>query len=64
MNGINYITDENGKRNAVVLDLNKYSKVWEDMYDIIIADERVKEPKESYESVKMKIKKRLQSEKI
>ena len=64
MTGINYITDEKGKRNAVVLDLNKYSKVWEDMYDIIIADERVKEPKESYESVKQKIKKRLTSEKI
>lgn len=59
LTGINYITDEKGKKNAVVLDLNKYSKIWEDMHDIILADERVKEPKESYEIVKQKLGKRI-----
>jgi len=52
MNGVNFITDEKGKKNAVVIDLKKHSKICEDMYDNIIADDRVKEPKESYESVK------------
>ncbi len=51
MNGVSYTTDERGKENAVILDLKKYSKIWEDIYDSILADERVKEPKESYESV-------------
>ncbi|MDQ3021188.1 MAG: hypothetical protein M3R36_11560 [Bacteroidota bacterium] len=58
MSGISYITDEKGKKNAVVLDLKKYSKIWEDIYDIILSDERAKEPKESYESVKERLKKR------
>jgi len=64
MTGIKYITDDKGKKKAVVLDLNKYSGIWEDMYDIIVAEERVKEPKESYESVKKKIRKRISNEKI
>ncbi|MEO8664462.1 MAG: hypothetical protein ABI462_03110 [Ignavibacteria bacterium] len=59
MDGVSYITDEKGKKNAVVIDLKMYSKIWEDIYDSIIADDRVKEPKESYESVKQKLKKRF-----
>ncbi len=36
-----------------------YSRICEDIYDIIIADDRVNEPKESYETVKQKMKKRF-----
>lgn len=59
MNGISYITDEKGKKNAVVLNLKKYSKVWEDIYDIIVSESRVKEPKESYDSVKEKLRNQI-----
>ncbi len=39
MTGVSYITDEKGKKNVVVLDLKKFSKVREDLHDIILSDE-------------------------
>jgi len=52
MDGVNFITDEKGKKNAFVIDLKKHSKICEDMYDSINAVDRAKELKENYESVK------------
>ena len=52
MNGINYVTNENGERVAVMIDLKKYGELWEDFSDILVAKQREKEPRESLESVK------------
>ncbi len=52
MQGINYITNEEGKRVAVMIDLKKYGELWEDFYDGLTAKKREKEPRESLESVK------------
>ena len=37
MKGIQYLTDENGARNAVVIDLKRYKDLWEDFQDAITA---------------------------
>jgi hypothetical protein len=58
MQGINYVTDEQGKRVAVQIDLKKYGTVWEDFYDVLTARKRVKEPRESLRSVKALLKKK------
>ena len=52
MQGINYVTNEEGKRVAVMIDLKKYGELWEDFYDGLTAKKREKEPRESLESVK------------
>ena len=52
MQGINYVTNEEGKRIAVMIDLKKYGELWEDFYDGLTAKKREKEPRESLESVK------------
>ena len=52
MSGINYVTNEEGKRVAVMIDLKKYGELWEDFSDTLIAKQRDKEPRESLESVK------------
>lgn len=52
MEGINYITDNKGKRTAVVIDLNKYSAYLEDFFDGIEAESRMNEPKIPFETVK------------
>lgn len=56
MSGINYVTNEEGKRVAVLIDLKKYGELWEDFSDTLIAKQREKEPRESLESVKKLLK--------
>jgi hypothetical protein len=52
MQGINYVTNEEGNRVAVMIDLKKYGELWEDFYEGLTAKTREKEPRESLESVK------------
>jgi hypothetical protein len=57
MSGINYVTNEEGKRLAVLIDLKEYGGLWEDFADTIVAKQREKEPRESLESVRQLLKK-------
>lgn len=52
LEGVQFVTDPSGKRTAVILDLDRYGELWEDIYDILIARERENEPRESLEEVK------------
>ncbi len=52
MQGINYVTNEEGKRVAVLIDLKKHGELWKDFYDGLTAKRREDEPRESLESVK------------
>ena len=58
MRGIQYITDDRGRRKAVVIDLEKHGELWEDFYDSLIARKRASEPRESLNSVKKRLRKR------
>jgi len=58
MQGINYVTNEEGKRVAVMIDLKKHGELWEDFYDGLTAKKRKDEPRESLESVKERFKKK------
>ena len=40
MRGVQYVTDEQGQRVAVLLDLKEWGELWEDVYDTIVAMER------------------------
>jgi hypothetical protein len=44
--------DESGKKTAVVIDLKRHGRLWEDFYDNLLADERKKEPREKWDNVK------------
>lgn len=55
MEGINFVTDDKGKKIAVQIDLEKYGELWEDIYDSLIAEERANEPRESLESVRRRL---------
>jgi hypothetical protein len=56
MSGIQFVIDENGDKSAVIIDLNKYANLWEDFYDSIIAHQRRKEPRESLQSVRKRLR--------
>jgi PHD/YefM family antitoxin component YafN of YafNO toxin-antitoxin module len=42
--GVQFVTDTEGRKVAVLLDLEEWGELWEDIYDNIIADERADEP--------------------
>jgi len=44
ISGIQFVTDDQGKRVAVQLDLKEWGELWEDIYDNIVADARKDEP--------------------
>jgi len=55
MDGLSYITDENGLRTALVVDLNDYGKYIEDIEDILIAYKRMNEERISLSQVRDKM---------
>jgi hypothetical protein len=56
--GVQFVVNERGKKTAVVIDLNRYSELWEDFYDAAVARERQSEPRETLEAVKRKLRRR------
>jgi hypothetical protein len=55
MHGVQYVTDEQSEKTAVLIDLKKNGELWEDFYDVVISKKREHEPRESLESVKNRI---------
>jgi len=49
MSGIQYVTDEKGRKVAVQIDLRKHKALWEDIQDGLIVQERKREAGISYE---------------
>jgi hypothetical protein len=40
MTGIQYVTDEKGRRVAVQIDLKKHQELWEDIEDVLVSQSR------------------------
>jgi len=47
MKGIQFVTDEQGRKTAVLIDLKQYGELWEDFYDSLIVARRADEPRET-----------------
>jgi hypothetical protein len=52
MTGIQFLTDEKGRKPAVQIDLRKHGALWEDFHDGLISERRRKEKGVPLESVK------------
>jgi len=46
MKGICYVVDDEGRKTAVVIDLEQYGELWEDVHDASTAAQRKHEPRE------------------
>ncbi len=65
MKGVNYITDEEGKKTAVVISLKNYKEEIEDFLDGLEAQNRLSEPSIDFEkSVNKIIKSKTNNGKI
>ena len=42
--GVQFVTDTDGRKVAVQLDLEEWGELWEDIYDNMLADQRANEP--------------------
>jgi hypothetical protein len=42
--GVQFLTDTEGRKVAVLLDLEEWGELWEDIYDNMLAYERAGEP--------------------
>ena len=57
MTGIQYVTDEKGRKVGVLIDLKKHAAVWEDFWDGFVSETRRKEktvPYEQYRANRLK----------
>jgi hypothetical protein len=52
MNGIQYVTDEKGRKLAVQIDLKKHRELWEDIEDVLVSRLRRHEKRIPLEKVK------------
>ena len=60
MRGVQFLVDDDGEKTAVLIDLKKNANLWEDFYDVAVARSRDKEPRESLESVRRRLRLRGQ----
>ena len=56
MRGVQFLVDDDGEKTAVLIDLKKNAELWEDFYDVAVARSRAKEPRESLESVRRRLR--------
>jgi hypothetical protein len=52
MTGIQFLTDEKGRRTAAVIDLKKHKQLWEDIDDVLVSQSRTHEKRIPFEKVK------------
>ena len=56
MKGVQFLVDDDGEKTAVLIDLKKNAELWEGFYDIAVARSRAKEPRESLEDVRRRLR--------
>jgi hypothetical protein len=56
MEGIKYVMDEQNRKVAVQIDLEKYGELWEAIYDAIVAESRKDEESVDWEKAKQNLK--------
>lgn len=56
MRGIDFVKNKRGKKTAVLIDLKRHGQLWEDFYDCVVAQNRAREPRETLNSVKDRLR--------
>ena len=55
MKGIQFVIDDSGKKEAVLIDLEEWGELWEDFYDILVAESRKHEDNIPWEEIKSEL---------
>ena len=54
--GMQFVVDERGEKTAVVIDLCRHRRLWEDFYDSAVVRARRGEPRETLAAVKRRLR--------
>ena len=52
MKGVQFVVDEQGNKNAVLIDLSQWGELWEDIYDVMVSRARRDEAQVPWEELK------------
>ena len=52
MKGIQFIVDDTDRKTAVIINLEEWGELWEDIYDILVSESRRGEPTVPWEELK------------
>ncbi len=55
MRGIQFLVNEDGEKTAVLLDLQEWGDLWEDVYDILVARSRAEEETVSWSDLEAEL---------
>jgi RNase adaptor protein for sRNA GlmZ degradation len=55
MTGIQYVTDEEGRKVAVQIDLREHAELWEEIEDVLVSESRRNEKDIPLEEVEAKL---------
>ncbi len=55
LKGIQFLVDDAGDKSAVVIDLKRYRRQWEDLYDRLLSESRQHEPREPFNQVSKRL---------
>jgi len=50
--GVQFVVDDAGRKTAVIINLEKWGELWEDIYDILVSESRRGEPIVPWETLK------------
>ena len=59
MTGIQYVTDDKGRKTAVLIDLKKHGALWEDFWDGLVSESRRNEKAVPYQEYRVNRMKRV-----
>lgn len=52
MSGISFVTNEKGKKTAVIIELSRHKRLWEDFYDTLLIEQRKNEERIPWDKAK------------
>ncbi|MBN1147681.1 MAG: hypothetical protein JXA78_10535 [Anaerolineales bacterium] len=55
LRGVQYVVDDTGRRTAVLISLDEWGELWEDIYDVLVSEARKDEPAVAWETLKAEI---------
>jgi len=58
LKGVQFVSDMEGKKTAVLIDLRRCGSIWEDFYDVLMAETRKDELRVPWEDVKKRLRAR------
>jgi hypothetical protein len=55
LKGVQFVVDTEGNKTAVIISLEEWGELWEDIYDVLVSEARKDEPTIAWENLKAEL---------